>query len=129
MPWVFRVTVALRRTVLSVLSFAAPPADSITLASRALPSGLLAAGAEAAAARNALPSGLSGGGALVAMILFLNPGLGIVISRVVTAPKVLRGLSKSADLPTTRRANLLLSRYFLAIRSTSSAVTLATPFS
>src|SRR5215469_14808585 len=128
MPWALRVTVAFRRIVLSVLSFAAPPADSITLASRALPSGLLAAGAEATAARNALPSGLSGGGALVAIILFFNPGLGIVISRVVTAPNALRGLSKSAALPTTSTANLFLSRYFLATRSTSSAVTLATPF-
>src|SRR6476660_3616737 len=75
-------------------SLAAPPIFSATLAARALPSGLEAAGAgvEAAlgpredAGEASPPDGSPGGG-------------GIVISMLVTGPSSDNGLSKSFGLP------------------------------
>ena len=59
---------------------------------------------------------------------FVPPGGGgMEISRVVTGPNDERGLSKSADFPTTRIASWFLWTYFFATRATSSCVTFSIP--
>ena len=87
-----------------------PPAASMTLATKALPSGFDVAGA------------------LLAVAVLPDPGCGMVMSMGVTWPTALSCLSKSADFPTTSTASFSLPRYFLATRSTSAAVTFSTPF-
>ncbi len=107
---VFCVMVAVRRMAFTAFTFSLPPRPSTTLASSALPS---AVEPEGASLFLAAPGAASGSG--------------MVMSIVVTGPKLESGLSNSAALPTTSTASLSLCRYFLATRFTSAAVTWAMP--